>query len=88
MSVEVVSKSIEMPKEASEIVEALVGVLEDALEGKGVAVIAAENLPAFMAAVEGWQKVGEEVKHESVSGAAGYLVQRAMAAFLKKKSAQ
>lgn len=63
-----------VPKEAKEVVDFLAHVLGDIIAKKGVAEIAAGNLPALMTAVDGFSQLGDEVKSDARGALAAYLV--------------
>lgn len=75
---ETVSVNMEVPKEGKEVVDCLASVLKDIKAGKAVAEIAAGNLTKLFAAVEGFDKLGEEVKSANKDELAGYMVQQNM----------
>lgn len=62
MTVSTVKKEVEVCKESMEVFEALEGLVKSIKEKKDVAVLVAENLPKIMVAVEGFDKLGDEVK--------------------------
>lgn len=86
--IQVIKKEIEVTKEASEIFEALAGLVEDVKLGKPVSEIIAGNLTKVMSAVEGFEKLDEELKHEHFAMTSGVgLGQIAQALLLKKPEA-
>jgi len=72
-----------VPKEGKEMVDAIVTLINNAKAKKPIQVIVLEELPALMTAVEGYDKIGEEVKQGSPELAA-YAVQQILSAFLPK----
>lgn len=71
MTVQTVKKEVEVCKESSEVFEALEGLVKSIKEKKDVAVIVAENLPKVMSAVEGFDKLSDEVKNAHFYETAG-----------------
>ena len=59
---ELVDVALKVPKEMNDIKVALIGLVEDIKAKKGVAAIVAENIPALMSAIEGFDQLGEEAK--------------------------
>lgn len=86
MPVEVVHVQLPVPKESKEIVDALSGLVEHFKNGGDLAGATAK-LPQVMAAVDGWDKVGEEMKSEFNDEAAAYMLHKIMAALKGKPSA-
>lgn len=81
---DIVIKQLEVPKEMSEIVDALVGLVADIKAKKDISMIVAENLQPLMAAVEGFDKLGEEAKSEQSYNAYALLVSGLAKELLKK----
>lgn len=71
---ELVDVALKVPKEMNDIKVALVGLVEDIKAKKGVASIIAENIPALMAAIEGFDKLGEEAKSAEAYNLYGLLL--------------
>lgn len=71
---ELVKVEIEVPKEMLDVKTFLVELVADIKAKKSVASIAAENLPNLMAAVDGFNKLGEEAKVEQANNLYGLLV--------------
>lgn len=59
---ESVKVEIEVAKESKEVVDAVVELIADIRAGKDISLIAGENLPGLLKAVEGVDKLGEEMK--------------------------
>jgi hypothetical protein len=78
MTVQKVTVTMEVPKELKEIIDAESGILRDIKAKKPIAEIVAGNLQKLIAAVEGFDKVDEEIKSDGKDEAAGYLVQQNM----------
>lgn len=64
--VQLVKKEIEVTKEVSEIFDALAGVVADVKAKKEAAAIFAGNFQKLMLAIQGFELLGEEVKHEAI----------------------
>lgn len=79
-------RKIEEPKEVGEIFDAVEGLLEAIrVEGDANAKISAATaqLPKVIAAVDGYEKVSEEIKDASFFQAAGAFAGRIIAIFKK-----
>lgn len=85
MSIVTINVEMQVPKEAKEIVDAVFGLVEDVLAKKDIGTITAENLPALMTAIDGYDQVMPSVKSEYRDELVGYLVQQAMAVLLPYK---
>lgn len=72
--IETVNKTLVVGKETSEVADALRELILDIRAGKDIAAIASENLPGVVTAVEGYDKIDEEIKHESRADTSGYVV--------------
>ena len=83
---EFVEQVVKMPKELSEIKKALVELVADIAAKKELAVIVSENLPLLIQAVEGFEKMGEEIKAPEAANVAALLGAEVFQA-LKKKDA-
>ncbi len=70
--VQLVEKTLKCGKESSEVFDALRDLVVDIRAGKKVAIIAAENLPGLMTAIDGYEQLGAEAKHESRTATLGY----------------
>lgn len=64
MAIEIVKIEVSVPKELNEIRVALNKVLVDVKAKKPFAEIASGNFPALVAAVEGFEKLDDEVKEK------------------------
>ncbi len=71
--VETVEVTMKVPKELKEIIDAETMLIKHFVNGGDLAGATA-MLPAILAAVDGWQKVGAEVKSQYQDEAAGYLI--------------
>lgn len=71
MGIQTMKKEVEVCKESMEVFEALEGLVKSIKEKKDVAVIIAESLPKVMVAVEGFDKLDDEVKNEHFYETAG-----------------
>ncbi len=77
-----VEKKLMVAKESSEIVDAVAELIKDIKEGKEIAVIATENLPSLMSAIDGYDKLGDEFKSDARNETvayAGYMIAEALA---------
>lgn len=83
MSVEFVQYPLAVPKEGKEIIDAVTGLVAHFVNG-GKLEEAAAFLPAVMSAVDGYQKLGEELKGEGKDELAAYLVHKVLSAIQKK----
>lgn len=70
---------MQIPKEGKEIIDALEGLVKHFVAKKPIAE-AALLLPAVMTAVDGYDKVGEELKSDGQDELAGYLVHKLLGA--------
>jgi len=70
--VETVEKTLVVGKECGEVFDALKELILDIRAGKDVGMLAAENLAGLMVAVDGYEQLGPEIKHESRSATLGY----------------
>lgn len=71
---------MKVPKESKEVVDALVILVKDIKAKKPIGELAANALPKVIAAAEGFDQVGGEVKSEGRDELAGYLVQQIFSA--------
>lgn len=83
---EFVEQAVKMPKELSEVKKALVELVADIAAKKEMAVIVAENLPLLMAAIEGFDKMKDEVQAPEAANVVAMLGAEVYQA-LKKKDA-
>ena len=75
-----VSVTMEVPKESKEIVDALAHIVTEIKMKKSVAEMVGSSLAKLIAAVEGFDQLGEEIKSDGQDEIAGYLVQQVMQA--------
>lgn len=68
-----INVTLGVPKEGKEIVDALSAILAHFMAKRPLAEIAG-HLPAIMVAVDGYQKLGEEIGSDANDELAGYLV--------------
>ena len=73
---ETVNVTIEVPKESKEVIDLVLNLVEDIRAKKDISVIVAENIPSLSSAIEGFDKLGEEVKSDKVGELAAYTVDR------------
>jgi len=72
VQVETVEKTIVIGKESGEVVDAVSELIKDIKSGKDVGTIAAESLGGLMKAIEGYDKLDDEMKHESRNATVAY----------------
>lgn len=75
MSVVTVDVTLKVPKEGKEVVDAVSGIIGHFRKGGDLAGAAA-YLPAVMAAVEGNEKLPEEIKSQHKNALAAYTVEK------------
>jgi hypothetical protein len=80
---ELLKKEVSVPKEVSEVFDALALLVAEIKAKKEVAVIVAESLPAIIKAVDGFQNLGEEVKSAEFYDAAALGLGQLLKAILK-----
>lgn len=83
---EFVEQTVKLPKELSEVKTALVELVKDIAEKKDLAVVIAESLPLLVKAIEGFDKMDEELKTPEAANVVALLGAEIFAA-LKKKEA-
>ena len=74
--VAVIKCEIGVPKEMKEIIDCLKELILDAKAGKSAVEIITENWQNFMVAIEGWDKLDDEVKSEWASGGYAWFVKQ------------
>jgi len=79
---ETVKVELEVPKETKEVFDALTSILDDVLAKKGATEIATAALPKLIGAVDGYEKISEELK-EGKDALAAYSVAELMKRFVK-----
>lgn len=82
---EFIKKELEVPKELNDVAVLVVALIEDIMLKKDLAVIAAENLPLLMAAIQGFEAMQEEIKDDKAYNVAALLVSDLMKVLKKKK---
>lgn len=83
---EMIEQVVKLPKELAEVKKCLVELVADIAAKKELAVIVSENLPLLIQAVEGFEKMAEEVKTPEAANVAALLGAEVFQA-LKKKDA-
>lgn len=78
-----VTVSFQVGKESKEVVDAVSSIVEHFVAGKSVDQALA-LLPAVMQAVDGYQKIAEEVKSQVADETAGYLVHKVLGVLRSK----
>lgn len=86
MTVQFVKVEVELPKELSEVGDALVAVLEDVVEKKSAATIASENFQLLLKAGDGVGEIAEEVKQKAVYDFAAIYAAKIAKVLLAKKA--
>ena len=82
---EFIKKELEVPKELNEVATLIVSLVEDIVAKKDLAVVAAENLPLLMTAIQGFEAMQEELKDDKVYNVAVLLVSDLVKVLKKKK---
>ena len=75
MSVQKVEVKMMVPKEVKEIIDAVTGLVGHFIKG-GDIIGAAPLIPSLMTAVDGYEKVGEELKSDGQEEAVAYTVHK------------
>jgi len=78
MPVEKVAYTMNVPKESKEIVDAVVAIIVGVKSSGLMGATAA--LPLLIPAVDGYEKLGDEMKSDGADEIAGYLVHKVMGA--------
>jgi len=73
MSVELVTETVSVPKEAKEVKDLLVQLVADIKAKKTAVEIAGNSLPKLMAAIDGFEKLDEEAKSPQIAVLVGLL---------------
>lgn len=79
MAVQTVNVTYAVPKETKEVIDSLAAIVKHFKSGKPLA-DAAVLLPGVMQAVDGYDKIGEELGSEYSDEAAGYVVKEVFGA--------
>lgn len=74
---ESVQVALNVPKESKEVLDAVLGLWKELKAKKPLAEVASSSLPALMTAVDGYEKLGAEVK-EGKEELAAYAVKELM----------
>lgn len=85
---EFVEQSVKMPKELSEIKKALVELVADIAAKKNTAELISENLPLLVQAIEGFDRMAEEMKAPEAINVMALLGSEIYQALQKKPEAQ
>lgn len=72
VEVETVNVTIAVGKESKEVADCLAEIVEDIRAGKKLEAVA-ENLPGLMTAIDGYDKLDDEQKHDSKHGTRAYI---------------
>lgn len=80
--VETVSYDLKVPKESKDVVDAVVGIIEDIKAGKGALSSAQENFDKLVAAVNGFAQIPAEAKSEYKDELIGYFTHKLTEALL------
>lgn len=82
---EFIKKELEVPKELNEVATLIVSLVENIVAKKDLALVAAENLPLLMTAIQGFEAMQEELKDDKVYNVAVLLVSDLVKVLKKKK---
>lgn len=82
---EKVSVEIMVAKESKDIIDVLAELVKDIKEGKKLEALT-ENVAGIMAAVDGYDKLGEEIKSDAKQDTVAYMVAELWKAFEHKKA--
>lgn len=81
---ELVKREVELPKEISEVAKFLVEVIKDVKAKKDITTIIGENLTHLMAAIDGFDKLGDEIKQKHAYTAIALMVTDIVGILLEK----
>ena len=81
---EFIEQVVKLPKELAEVKKCLVELVADMAAKKELAIIVSENLPLLIQAVEGFEKMAEEVKAPEAANVAALLGAEVFKALIKK----
>jgi len=84
---DVVKIEVEVPKETWEIAKFFVDLIVDIKAGKSTSEVVAENLAGLVTAIEGFEKLSEEVKSKDIYAAAALIGADLVSALMAKKEA-
>ena len=87
MTVQYIDVTVKVTKEASEIFVAIEKVIADIRDGKAPGEIALGNLQGLRTAVDGYDKLGDEVKDPAVQDTAALGAAKITKILLSKKAA-
>jgi len=82
---ETINIESKVPKEAKEVIDFIDGLLEDILNKKDISALAAENLPALMEAINGYEEVLEGFSGEHRATMVSYMVSVLMSRLMPYK---
>ena len=74
---------VDVPKEFSDCLVLIVELVKDIKAKNDIAAVVSENLPLLIAAIDGAQKIPEELKGEGVYKAAGLFAGEIVEALVK-----
>lgn len=83
---ETVTVEIEVGKESKEVADALGDLVADIKAGKEVAAIVAENIPGLLKAIDGFDKLDDEMKAVSRNATVAYVAYKVADALAPVKS--
>lgn len=84
MTVELKTREMQEPKELSEVFDAVEAVLKAAMSGSDIMTKIMAEVPTLVTAFEGIQKLGDEIKHETVYQSSGAFAGRVARAIIEK----
>lgn len=73
MAIELVQQTVQIPKEMKDVKDLLVVLVKDIKAKKSVAEISGDALPRLVAAIDGFDKLGEEAKSPQAAMLGGLL---------------
>lgn len=82
---EVVKVELEVSKELKEVGDFVVALIGGIKNDKDVPVLLGELVGPFMAAVQGFDKLGDEAKSKHIAATSAYIISNLAAALLAKK---
>ena len=85
--VQLIKKEVEVPKEASEVLDLVVELVADIKAGKDAGAITGENIPGLMKAIDGFEKIADEVKHDAIYMGAAVAIGELVGVLIKKDEA-
>jgi len=85
---EKVKVELEIGKESKEVADAIGDLVADIKAGKEVAVIIAENIPGILKAIEGFEKLDDEMKDASRNATGAYVAYKVAEALAPVKNVE